>query len=76
MPMHNLKLRHQPCIGNTHRVVVSLGRRVSHKQSVCGCVDIDDHHQTEQEKLFQKIEIVLIQLIIHFGKNQLTLVTE
>ena len=45
MPMQNVELRHQPYIGNTHRAVVSLGRRVSHKQSVCGCVDIDDHHQ-------------------------------
>ena len=44
MPMQNVKLRHQPCIGNTHRVVVSLGRRMSHKQSVCAWVDIDDHH--------------------------------
>ena len=45
MPMQNVELRHQPCIGNTHRVVVILVRRVSHNQCVCAWVDIDDHHQ-------------------------------
>ena len=44
MPMQKVELRHQPCIGNTHRVVVSLVWRVSHKQGVCGWVDNGDHH--------------------------------